>query len=315
MNYWWVNQGQTADQEIEGSYLWSPKFARGDRPLTAYENMKDIEPGDLVFSYHDKKIRHYGFATGRALSSPKPEEFGKAGLNWSDSGWCVSVTWVAVNPIDREVIGREAARIFDEFENPFTINQTIKQSYLFRISKKAADFIMELEKISTFDYLDQSHALESSFFVAEQAIDDLVEKSVVQRTDLENTEKATIVQARRGQGLYRDNLYRFEKACRITGVDDQRILVASHIKPWRACETTHEKLDGNNGLLLTPTMDKLFDRRYMTFEDDGGVILSKKISPDTYERIGLHADKRISVGKFSKEQCRYLEYHRGIFLG
>jgi len=315
MNYWWVNQNQTAEQEIQGGYLWSPKHAKGERTISAYENMKEIEPGDIIFSYYNLCIAHYGIATSRAMSSPKPEEFGKIGSYWADSGWYVSVQWVPLGPVDRDTVGTQASHLFDKFESPFTINYTVKQAYLFRIARTAADFIMAQGKISPFEYADQALALEPSFFVAEQKIDDLVERAIEQRTDLAITEKETIIQARRGQGLFRENLGRIEKACRITQVDDPRILIASHIKPWRACESTHEKLDGNNGLLLTPTMDRLFDHRYLTFENDGRAVLSKKIQMETYERIGLYPQKGLNVGPFNRQQCKYLKYHREIFLG
>jgi len=213
------------------------------------------------------------------------------------------------------VIGRSADRIFDAFESPFTVKSTVKQAYLFQISKTAADFIMTRGSVTPYQYAQQVAVLEPDFFVAETRFDDEIEKAYIQRTDLANTEKETIILARRGQGRFRENLSHIEKACRITKVDDPKILVASHIKPWRACDSIHEKLDGNNGLLLTPTMDRLFDHRYMTFKNDGTAVLSKKIAPETYVRIGLDPEKPLNVGTFNKEQCHYLEYHQNIFLG
>jgi putative restriction endonuclease len=315
MKYWWVNQNQTSEHEIEGSYLWSPKLAQGGRMTPAYENMKNIEPGDVIFSYHDMSIAHYGIATNRAMSSPKPQEFGRIGSYWSDDGWYVSVKWIPIGPVARDVIGRSADRIFDAFESPFTVKSTVKQAYLFQISKTAADFIMTRGSVTPYQYAQQVAVLEPDFFVAETRFDDEIEKAYIQRTDLANTEKETIILARRGQGRFRENLSHIEKACRITKVDDPKILVASHIKPWRACDSIHEKLDGNNGLLLTPTMDRLFDHRYMTFKNDGTAVLSKKIAPETYVRIGLDPEKPLNVGTFNKEQCHYLEYHQNIFLG
>jgi putative restriction endonuclease len=315
MNYWWVNQNQTSTQEIEGSYLWSPKLAQGGRVILAYENMKNIEPGDVIFSYHDKLITHYGVATNRAMSSPKPQEFGRIGFYWSDDGWYVSVKWIPIGPIKRDVIGGNANRIFDPNESPFTVKNTVKQVYLLQISKTAADFIIAQGKVTPYEYSQQSAILEPDFFVAETKFDDVIEKAYIQRTDLAVTEKEAVIMARRGQGRFRENESHIETACRITKVDDPKILVASHIKPWRACENTREKLDGNNGLLLTPTMDRLFDHRYMTFRNDGTAVLSGKIASETYVRIGIDPEKPLNVGKFNKEQCRYLEYHQSIFLG
>ena len=62
-------------------------------------------------------------------------------------------------------------------------------------------------------------------------------------------------------------------------------------------------------------MDRLFDRRYMTFEANGDVVLSNKILPEVYERIGLAPGVKRNVGAFSQEQDQYLKFHREIFLG
>ena len=290
-------------------------FGQNERKLPAYENMKHIEPGDLIFSYHGQKIANYGIATDRAIPAPKPTEFGKTGSYWADAGWCVRVEWSPLEPVERDRVAAGVERYFRRLENPFTVSGTVKQAYLFQISKGAADFILGLGKHAIDQAEYRAMELKPAYYAAETTFDDMIEKSLLQRTDIAQTEKESIVQARRGQGLYRENLCQIERHCRLTGVDDPRLLVASHIKPWRSCVSTFEKLDGNNGLLLTPTMDKLFDRRYMTFEDDGRAVLSEKIAPETYERVGIHPDRPIFVGPFRPQQQQYLRYHRGIFLG
>lgn len=315
MNFWWVNQGQTSAQEIGGGYLWSPKLQANGQRTKAYDNMKEIEPGDIVLSYANMKVGNYGIATGRAVPSPKPEEFGKLGMYWSNDGWFVPIKWYPIEPIDRDFIGKNASKLFRIYENPFDINGAIKQRYLFQIDKEAVDFVLGLAKVTEDEFVVESLALEPAFFSGENALDGVIESQIVQNTTINETEKEAVVQARRGQGRFRENLSIFEKRCRITGVEDHRILVASHIKPWRSCASNFERLDGNNGLLLTPTMDKLFDRRYLTFESNGDVLLSKKLTEDTYERIGLNPGKKMNVGPFKEEQEKYLTYHRDIFLG
>lgn len=82
MRYWWVNQNQTYRQETEGGYLWSPKRnAHGGRnPF--YEFMREVAPGDLIFSFKGTYIRAIGVARSSAYEAPKPPEFGTAGPNW-----------------------------------------------------------------------------------------------------------------------------------------------------------------------------------------------------------------------------------------
>ena len=78
------------------------------------------------------------------------------------------------------------------------------------------------------------------------------------------TDKEQLIKARRGQGTFQVRVEAIEAACRVTGVKDRQFLVASHIKPWRASDNA-EKLDGNNGQLLSPHVDKVFDNGWITF--------------------------------------------------
>ena len=87
-------------------------------------------------------------------------------------------------------------------------------------------------------------------------------------SNLPETDRQAIVLARRGQGLFKKRVMRIEHACRITGVNREEHLRASHCKPWRDA-TNEERLDGENGLLLTPSIDHLFDRGFIAFEDSG----------------------------------------------
>jgi predicted restriction endonuclease len=93
----------------------------------------------------------------------------------------------------------------------------------------------------------------------------------------------------------------------VTGVTDQALLVASHIKPW-AQSKDREKLDGCNGLLLSPHVDRLFDRGLITFSDDGALIRSSTLKPDVLAAWGISEVR--NVGAFAPEQAVYLVYHR-----
>lgn|SRR5262245_8680797 len=98
--YWWVNQNQTYKQERSGGYIWAPKRkANGDRnPF--YENMREVAPGDIVFSFCDTRIPAVGIITSYCYESPRPVEFGKAGANWEDVGWRAKVDY---HPLDNSI--------------------------------------------------------------------------------------------------------------------------------------------------------------------------------------------------------------------
>ncbi len=118
------------------------------------------------------------------------------------------------------------------------------------------------------------------------------------------------VKARRGQSLFRFRVFQIERACRLTGIARPDLLIASHIKPWRLCATTHERLDGANGLLLTPHVDRLFDRGLLGFADDGEVLRSPALPAGDLERLGLAEACARNAGAFSERQRAYLAWHR-----
>lgn len=130
--------------------------------------------------------------------------------------------------------------------------------------------------------------------------------------DAPETERRELVNARVGQGLFRDELIKLRKSCYVTGLADSRFLRASHIKPW--CDSKNsERLDPNNGLLLSPNFDHLFDSGFITFRDDGGLIISKDLPANIQEGWRIPFGFRgADLGPLTKG---YLKYHREkIFL-
>jgi len=90
---------------------------------------------------------------------------------------------------------------------------------------------------------------------------------------------------------------------------------ASHAKPWRDCINNDERLDGENGLLLTPSIDHLFDRGFITFEDSGVLVISPIAHLPSLRRMGVPIYESLNVGDFTAGQKQYLEYHRtSVFL-
>ena len=94
-----------------------------------------------------------------------------------------------------------------------------------------------------------------------------------------------------------------------SGVDREEHLRASHCKPWRDA-TNEERLDGENGLLLTPSMDHLFDRGFIGFDDNGQTVISPVAHQESLARMGLDPQHPPKVGSFSSGQRKYLAFHR-----
>jgi hypothetical protein len=127
------------------------------------------------------------------------------------------------------------------------------------------------------------------------------------RTDIPATEMERLIKARIGQGIFRDRVIELEGRCRVTGVTGADHLRASHIKPWKD-STDHEKLDGNNGLLLAPHIDHLFDKGYISFNDSGDLIVSQQCPVALMKAWGINAS--INVSPFRPAQRPYLVHHR-----
>jgi len=138
-------------------------------------------------------------------------------------------------------------------------------------------------------------------------IDRLIEDKILDATAETETEKKQLVNSRVGQGLFRSEVQRHENACRVTGVNDPDFLIASHIRPWRS-SNNQERLDGENGLFLSPNIDRLFDKGYLSFDDDGTLLIANSANLNTLELLGVPA--QANCGVFTEKQRHYLAYHR-----
>ncbi|GHU19722.1 hypothetical protein FACS189475_07430 [Betaproteobacteria bacterium] len=118
------------------------------------------------------------------------------------------------------------------------------------------------------------------------------------------TERHDLVKCRIGQGTFRQKLIAYWKACAVTGYKDTGLLVASHIKPWRAC-TSEERLNPFNGLLLTPNLDRVFDAGLITFRPSGLILLSPLLSDP--QQLGISADMRVDL--ISQHES-FMNFHR-----
>jgi hypothetical protein len=125
--------------------------------------------------------------------------------------------------------------------------------------------------------------------------------------DLTPTEKLALVKARRGQGKFREELVDYWDHCAVTACGVLGLLVASHIKPWKCSDNT-ERLDQFNGLLLSPNLDRAFDRGLITFEETGQIIISKQMTARDKKALGIHTGMRLR--KPSLRHFPYLAHHR-----
>jgi len=131
--------------------------------------------------------------------------------------------------------------------------------------------------------------------------------SEINEQDIPETEKMQLTSARKGQGLFRKRVIEIDKKCNVTGVSLSELLIASHIKPWRE-STNKERLDGNNGLLLSPHIDKVFDKYMISFSNDGKIIVYNENANEVLKKWNINDKSKFYV--FSEKRIDYLEYHR-----
>ena len=309
MKYYWVNQNQTYHHEVQGGYLWSPKTSANNRRNPFYDSMRDVKIGDTIFSFKDTLIKAIGIVTKPAYISTKPLEFGEVGENWGTEGWAVEVDFHEINNAIRPKDNMDV--LLPTLPNKYSPLQAngngIQSVYLANIPEVMANTIMQLigteaeEIVSTFS-VEQILNVEN---------ENKIEEAILQNTSMQETEKTQLSKSRRGQGIFRTNLERIEKRCRLTHLEIKKYLIASHIKPWRD-SSNFERLDGNNGLLLSPHIDKLFDKGFISFSDNGDLIISNKLNQKILDSWSI---KRLSnVGLFNIEQMKYLDYHRKNIL-
>jgi len=306
MRFWWVNHKQTVKQEIAGGYLWSPQTEADGKRSQFYENLRRAEPGDKVVSYANALVRYIGVVQDFARVAPRPPEFHELGKNWSEIGWLLPVEWTplqeAVRPKDRLAqLGPLLPYKYSPI-HPIT-GKGNQKAYLAEISPDAFEQLA-LHDVSTNEP-DPMQGKEAFVLV-----DDALQEAILIDQSLDATTKQQLILARHGQGQFRFRVIARYKSCLLTGVESLGLLVASHIKPWRACSASGERLDGANGLLLAPHADRLFDRGMLTFEDDGRVHISSRLPSGELSRLGLAEACSKTLAGFPEATRKYLAFHR-----
>jgi len=300
--YWWVNQNQTYRAEVRGSFLWSPKQNANGARNRFYENMREVRPGDVVFSYCDTRLKAIGVVTETAQTGPKPD-FGAAGQNWAREGWFVPIDYCILSDQIRPKDHISILRPFlpSKYSPLQESGDGLQSVYLAELSPALADALIALIGQAYWDAFATISVFQTATDSGDQA------ESVADHTIVGPTFRDQLVRARRGQGVFRSNVLLREESCRVTRVNEPRHLKASHIKPWRDA-TDAERLDGANGLLLAPHIDHLFDDGYITFSNNQELVIVPEVRDKLLDAWGIDAGVR--VGEFSREQSAYLEYHR-----
>lgn len=309
MRFWWVNQNQTHRVEIRGGFLWSPKTSRGGRRNPYYDSMTELASGDVVFSFYHTLIQAVGVVQAPAVTAPKPD-FGLAADPWDSVGWLAEVEfWRLTTPFRPRDFMQLLSPLLPPKHSPLrTTGDGLQNIYLTEVS---APFANALLSVGAVDLSTILKGLSPAYRADDEVGQEPDPERLLPRTLQGDLERRQLAFARRGQGVFKHNVRLIETQCRITGLADPRHLVASHIKPWKA-STDVEKIDGSNGLLLSPHVDHLFDAGFISFRRTGQVLTSPMLGRDVVDR--WHLDLLSGTRAFTPEQDSYLEYHRDCVL-
>lgn len=137
-------------------------------------------------------------------------------------------------------------------------------------------------------------------------VDDIADdiRSVDNDATITDTQKTQLIQSRIGQGEFRRKLIDIWGGCSVTGCKCIPLLIASHIKPWKASDSA-ERVDPFNGLLLLPNIDQAFDKGRISFDQNGKILISSYFLE--FGDFGLNSKMAIQI---EDQHLPYLEYHR-----
>lgn len=292
MSFWWVNHSKSYKKELSGGYIWCPQVHAGDVQRVPWLNVAKVRPGDVIFSYAEQHVRAVGVARTHAFTTAaKP---GYAEMGWGQEGWEVSIQWeqlptgFSVKPYIDVVRPFLAAK-----HAPLKNNGDAQLAYLSSISDEFGTWLLHNVGVNETLLVGRAAELE------------------LNAMHIPETQRMCLHQARVGQGAYRRDVLLIEPKCRLTAISDPNFLIASHIKPWKDC-SNEERLDGHNGLMLAPHVDRLFDRGWISFDSSGDLL----VQPKAVETVrAWKLPEQMNVGIFSARKARYLEFHRDVVFG
>lgn len=193
--------------------------------------------------------------------------------------------------------------------------------YYFEVRKKAEDDTNSVLKkdFTPKSLIDLNHTLvtKSTNTTSDNLINDSLATEFYSNTPsvsldflLEDTETNRLITTRIGQSKFREEVLQIMPSCPFTGISTPALLRASHIIPWKDCATAQQRLDGYNGLTLTPTYDLLFDYGLISFTNTGQLLISSRLDDNIRTALNLKSNAFYNIYNTSHQRDNYLEFHR-----
>lgn len=285
MKYYIVFQGKARIDYLRAPIREKGKFF--------HKNILDVQKGDLIFISEKGMIVAYAFVK---IDSEKDYE--KSKLEKEEYYRTDLEVNVLTNPFELSKYKKELDYFKAQMKRrfPYDKNYGGNQGYLYEIPKEFTDFINSLieekEKEDISNFTNKSNEIEK-----------------IERKELTGRETEIIREVRANQGTFRRELLKQECKCKLCELSNEKLLIASHIKPW--CKSNkYEKLDRDNGFLFCPQHDSVFDKFFITFKEDGRILISEDLSKEDRKILNLRDHMQIEITEGNK---KYLDWHREEF--
>lgn len=243
-------------------------------------NAKNIAPGDRIVYYFSK------FSVIKGLYQVKLKP------------WIGIQHWSSEYQIDIQPI--------IELKEPCDFKELIPSLELFEGSKRWSGKIQgpnAIRELSEHDFFTlENHVAHKKRL--ESGIEQ--EYANIESNKILETEKVSISKLRIGQGIFKNSLLNKYKGCKICGFDCEMLLIASHIKPWKD-SNNNERLNDDNGFLLCPHHDAVFDKGLIAFSDDGKIMISSLLNDKNKTLVNINHN---IVIKIEEQQRKYIKWHR-----
>ena len=243
----------------------------------SHDNHK-VEPGDIVYIYEagrEKWVRFKCVVTSANNEFTITDETAYGG-------------WELNEPILNFTVTLDY-----EFNTPITFEQLIEHG----ISPKRISITKSTSKPELFAFLEKCEAEELIGIEPDEQEEEL---------SVPGGERTAMVKQRINQTYFRDRLIKKYGKCAVCGNDEIRLLNASHIIPWRDCDDD-AKTELNNGLLLCPAHDRCFDLGYISFDENGKIMIASCLSKENRVLLNIKPSQKIEI---TDDMKPYMEYHR-----
>ena len=247
-------------------------------------NAKNIAPGDRIVYYFSK------FSVIKGLYQVKLKPW--IGIQHWSNEYQIDITPII------------------ELKEPCDFKELIPSLKLFEDSKKWSGKIQgpnAIRELSEHDFFTLENHV-----AYKKRLENSIEQEYanIESNKILETEKVSISKLRIGQGTFKKSLLNKYKGCKICGFDCEMLLIASHIKPWKDSDN-NERLNDDNGFLLCPHHDAVFDKGLIAFSDDGKIMISSLLNDKNKTLVNINHN---IVIKIEEQQREYIKWHRDNIL-